>query len=91
MSHPTLKAGTAAVAAEVRALAARHQVRYTDLAAACGLSLQAFSRRATGDVPFNVGEVLVIAPLLSVSPSELLDDLVEAAPTTTPAAVSAVG
>jgi transcriptional regulator with XRE-family HTH domain len=62
----------ASVAAEVRAHMARQQVNQQRIAEVLGYSRQAFSRRMTGEVPFDVAELEKIATFLNVPVTSLL-------------------
>ena len=59
-----------AVAAEVRAALARNKIRQAAVAEALSLSRASVSRRLKGERPFTVPELLVVADLAGVSPSE---------------------
>lgn len=59
-----------AVAAEVRAALARNKIRQGAVAEALSLSRASVSRRLKGERPFTVPELLVIADLAGVEPSE---------------------
>jgi len=56
----------ATVAGEVRAEMARQQINQQRVADALGVSRQAFNRRITGDIPFDVAELEIIAGFLGV-------------------------
>lgn len=60
------------VARRVRGLLAERRLTQADAAEALALSQQAFSRRATGRVPFQLDEIAVIARFLGVSEAALL-------------------
>lgn len=60
------------VAAEVRAAAARANVRQADVAAALGLDKRAVSRRFAGDVPFTALQLDRVAGLLEVELEALI-------------------
>ena len=68
-----------AIAAEVRAVAARKGLRQGDLADAIGVSRQAVSRKLAGAAPITVEELLRIAAVLEVSPGDLLPRPIPAA------------
>lgn len=56
----------------LRAEMARREVSQASLAAALGITQQAYSRRMRGLVPFDVTELDRIASLLGLDPRELL-------------------
>lgn len=60
------------VAANVRAEIARRRIRQVDVAASLGMSQQALSRRLTGEVAFDVGELHEVAALLETTAAALL-------------------
>ena len=68
-----------AIAAEVRAVAARKGLRQGELADAIGVSRQAVSRKLAGATPITVEELLRIAAALEVSPGDLLPRPIPAA------------
>lgn len=57
------------VAAEVRAEMARQRISQSRVRLALGLSQSAMSRRITGELPFDVGELAALAELLGVPPA----------------------
>lgn len=59
-----------AVAAEIRAAAARQRVPGTAIAKALGLSQQALSRRMTGQLAFDTDELEVVGRLLGMDPRD---------------------
>lgn len=61
---------TETVAAEVRATLARHKISQGAVAQALDLSRPSVSRRLKGELPFTVAELLVVADLAGVEPSE---------------------
>ena len=63
---------TKALAAEVRATAARSQVTGVDIAKALNLSQMAVSRRLRGETPFDVEELAAVCQLLSISVESVL-------------------
>lgn len=67
------KSSTEHVAANVRAEMARHRVTQTQIAAALGFSQAAVSRRLRGSVPFDVTELAVVAGLLRLPVTALVD------------------
>jgi len=73
-SVPTAERETIAqaVAAEIRALAARKRIKQSAVARAIGMSQQALSRRWTGDLPFDLYELEAVASVLGVSVPELI-------------------
>lgn len=70
----------AAVAANVRAAAARHRLRQSDLATIVGLSQQAMSRRLSGEVAFDVDELHALASHLEIPAAQLLGEAQATAP-----------
>jgi predicted transcriptional regulator len=62
------------VADNVRAEMARRRVRQVDLAAALGISQTATHRRVTGEIPFDVDQLAVVADLLGVTRTHLLGE-----------------
>lgn len=62
------------VAQKVRAEMAKAKLRQTQAARALGLSQSAFSRRFCGYTEFRASEVQILAGLLEVEVSDLLDD-----------------
>lgn len=62
------------VAAEVRAWMGRRRVTQTDLARALGKSQAYVSRRLTGEVPFDLDDILALATFLGVAVGTLLGD-----------------
>jgi transcriptional regulator with XRE-family HTH domain len=54
------------VAAEVRAEMARQRMSQQELARRLGVAQQTISRRHTGEVPWDVSELLAVAELLNV-------------------------
>lgn len=52
----------------------RAEVEQAQLAAALGLSQSAVSRRLTGEVPFDVNELQIVATTLHVSAGSLLSE-----------------
>jgi transcriptional regulator with XRE-family HTH domain len=63
------------VAAEVRAQAARKQIRGSRLAVILGISENAMSRRMTGKLPFGIDELAAVAAALDVTVQDLLPHL----------------
>lgn len=63
---------TEAVAAEVRGAAAKARVKQNFIAKALGVSQQALSRRWTGELPFDVDWLYVIASILDIPITDLL-------------------
>lgn len=61
-----------AVAAEVRAHAARKQMHGTDLVPVLAISQNSVSRRMTGKQPFTVDELADVADALGVEVADLL-------------------
>lgn len=70
---------TKRVARQVRARMILSQVGQAEMAEALGLSQSAVSRRLTGEVPFDVTEIVAAAKLLSVPSSVLVDETPEVA------------
>lgn len=68
----TTPANDRAIAAEVRAAAARAGIRQTAIAAELGLDKRAVSRRFAGDVPFTAGQLDRVAGLLDVELEALI-------------------
>jgi transcriptional regulator with XRE-family HTH domain len=64
--------GTAAVAASVRAEAARRGFKQVDLAAMLGLSQAAMSRKLHGLIPFTIAEVYELADVMDLDATELV-------------------
>ena len=62
------------VAAAVRAELARKQIPQTRLAEALNLSPATVSRRMSGQAPFELDELPVVAGLLGVAVSDLVKD-----------------
>lgn len=60
------------VAADVRAAAARQQVKHVDIAAALGMSKVSISRRMRGEVEFTIPELVTIADFIGVPLADLL-------------------
>jgi transcriptional regulator with XRE-family HTH domain len=67
------------VAAEVRAEMARQQVNQQTIAEALKRSRQHLSRRLTGEIPFDVAELEIIAQALGVPVAQFLSSPVRAA------------
>jgi transcriptional regulator with XRE-family HTH domain len=67
--------GRAAVAGEVRALMGRHRVNQKQLAQALGCSQAAVSRRLSGEIAFDTDDLVRIARLFDIEPSELVSHL----------------
>lgn len=61
-----------ATAANVRALLARHRWTQIDLAHLLGYSQTTVSRRVTGEVPFDVDELAIIAARFEVPVESLV-------------------
>lgn len=59
-----------AVAAEVRAELARQRISAIELAQRLPLSLSTLQRRLSGDIPFDVEEICMVAKVLNVSPGQ---------------------
>lgn len=68
----TTTATREAVAAEVRAVAARKRVAQKAIASVLGISQQAMSRRWTGQLAFDVDELAVVADYLGIDWHDLL-------------------
>lgn len=66
-----------AVAAEVRAEAARLRMPKTGLAKKLGMSKSSFDRRFSGQYPFSIDELELIAQLLRTPLSALLKRVAE--------------
>jgi transcriptional regulator with XRE-family HTH domain len=64
-----------ALAAEVRAMAARKSVHHKDIAAALGLSPMAVSRRMSGETPWTVTELYIAARTLGCGIRDLLPQM----------------
>lgn len=60
------------VAAEVRAAAARANIRIADLAESIGMSRRTLERKVAGERPFTVDEVVAIALTVGCAPSALM-------------------
>lgn len=61
-----------AIAGNVRAEAARHRIKQSDVGAALGLDQSAVSRRMNGQVPFTAAELEAVAKLLDIDVKQLL-------------------
>lgn len=68
-----------AVAGEVRAEMARQQISQQRVADVLKVSRQAFNRRITGDIPFDVAELEKIAEFLGVPVTNFMPSRVVAA------------
>jgi transcriptional regulator with XRE-family HTH domain len=68
----TQAAATHRVASTIRAELARRRIPQTLVAERLNLSQATVSRRLTGEYPFDVDELEVIAELLGMTPSELI-------------------
>lgn len=66
-----------AVAAEVRAQMGRRRITQGQLAKALGMSQAAVSRRLTGELPFDLDDVLVMAQRFNVALSDLIPEPAE--------------
>lgn len=73
------------VAAEVRAEMARQRVSQASVRMALGLSQSAMSRRITGELAFDVGELTAIARLLGRPVTYFFPDEASAPPPNSPA------
>lgn len=56
----------AQVAAEIRAELARANITYADFAPRVGLTASSFSRRMTGEIPWNTDELEIVAKELGI-------------------------
>lgn len=57
---------------EIRVLLARREMSQRDLASLTGMSQVAVSRRMTGQIPWDLAELELVAETLKVDPSHLL-------------------
>lgn len=60
------------VAAVVRGEMARYEITQARLATILGITQQSVSRKRSGQTPYTLDELDVIAPLLATTPDELL-------------------
>lgn len=65
--------GAAGVTANIRAEIARANLTQTHLAEALGLTQQSVSDRMRGRTPFTVDELLLVAALLNIPVTRLVD------------------
>jgi DNA-binding Xre family transcriptional regulator len=63
---------TQRVNTEIRVLLARREMSKRDLAALIGMSQVAISRRMTGQIPWDLAELEMVAKMLEVDPGRLL-------------------
>lgn len=68
---PSTKPGKR-VALEVKAQMVRQEVNQQQLAESLGLSQAAVSRRLTGEVPFDVNELVAVAAALGITVADLM-------------------
>lgn len=75
MTEPTPERDAAIVriAANVRSALAFRDVRHAAAAERIGLKPAAFSRRMSGEVPFDAGDLVLLASILDLSPGHLVD------------------
>lgn len=67
-----------AIAAEVRAIMARHRMHQSELAERVGLSRSGLSRRLSGHIEFTSTEVAAVAAIFGVSVAVLYGEEVAA-------------
>ena len=65
---------TARVAATIRAELARRRIPQTIVAERLGMSQPSLSRRLTGDTPFDVNELAIVAEILGIPLATLIGD-----------------
>jgi len=63
----------AQVAAEIRAELARANITQADFAARCGMTASSFSRRMSGDIPWNTDELELVAKELGLPIDQLMN------------------
>lgn len=59
------------IAAEIRAELARANITQADFAARCGMTPSSFSRRMSGEIPWNTDELEIVAKNLEVELGQL--------------------
>jgi transcriptional regulator with XRE-family HTH domain len=72
MTNAPAPSPSRAVAAEIRAQMARHQMTQGQLARRLGMSPATLSRRLLGVFPFTVDDIYQLADIFGVAPSALL-------------------
>jgi len=70
--NPKRDAAVAKIAANVRSALAWRNISGAAAGPAIGIKQQAMSRRMTGEVPFDVGDLVLIADLVGISPGHLV-------------------
>lgn len=70
MKYTAPQAGSREVAAEVRAEMARQRLSSQDLAEQINFTTSTLHRRLTGQVPFDMEELFLVANALGVYPSQ---------------------
>lgn len=75
MTEPTPERDAAIVriAANVRSALAFRDVKHAAAAERIGLKPAAFSRRMSGEVPFDAGDLVLLASILDLTPGHLVD------------------
>lgn len=75
MTQPTPERDAAVrrIASNVRSALAYRDVKHVAAADRIGLKPAAFSRRLCGEVPFDAGDLTLLARMLDLSPGHLVD------------------
>ena len=69
----TRETAVVVTAAQVRAALAWRNITGSSAARSLGMTQAYLSRRLNGDVPFNIGDIVLLAALIRVSPGRLID------------------